>query len=214
MRWILLSFLPIFQKIKGGKNPKDVANFIALATFATSMGYALKSNKDSSESQSKLNKAFHEENLRREAAERKLEELHHQTHAELKQVHKKINSLDDFVKSSSSKANNLISNFNLSSIQEYLMNIFNFGLSFDLLEQLALYNSLCSMYYLSLLSSFFLSKYGNYLIDRFNLEIRYPRLSRYLKYRMIAQKYYFISISVLGVSTILINLGINLYVFY
>ena len=211
MRWILLSFLPIFQKIKGGKNPKDVANFIALATFATSMGYALKSNKDSSEPESKLNKAFHEETLRRE---RKLEELHPQTQAELKQVHKKIYSLDDFVKSSSSKANNLISNFNLSSIQEYFINIFNFGLSFDLLEQLALYNSLCSMYYLSLLSSFFLSKYGNYLIDRFNLEIRYPKLSRYLKYRMIAQKYYFISISVLGVSTILINLGINLYVFY
>ena len=66
------------------------------------------------------------------------------------------------------------------------------------------------MFYLSLFTSFLLGKYANFLIDKLDLEIKYSKISKYLAYRLKAHKYY---LSVLGIGTIIINLGVNIYAF-
>ena len=106
-----------------------------------------------------------------------------------------------------------INNFSITSFQD-LKDLFNkymdFLGSFDLQEQILIFNSLNSFFLLSLLSSFLFNKYGNFLITKFKLVEKYPKIYRLYYYRSQVQKYYFMYISFLAITSLIFILFINL----
>ena len=92
--------------------------------------------------------------------------------------------------------NNFISSFEdvkniINNILDVINSYLDFFNSFDLHQQLLLYNIMFTISLLLLLFSYIGGLYANYLIDKLDLSTRFPQIAKLLYYRLQYQKYYF-----------------------
>lgn len=205
---------------KNFKIPHGVTIF-GVGAGASYLGLAHKKNKE-------LNKAYSD--LQQEITEVKseLQDLKNQTVIEQnetiveqnKTILENINALKDKIENAINNNNN--NNFIPNS--DDINNIFNIGIdyynqyfdflnSFNLHQQMFIYNIIFSFFILSLLFDYLGGLYANYLIEKFELNTKYPKIAKLLKYRLQYQKYYFKYLTFLAVSILIFNIVFNIYLF-
>ena len=194
--------------MKGPKLPHGLTWF-GIATAGYSAYATYRKNEELKKENEQLNQKYEEANQNSQDFKNSVEE----TNNSVKSLENKVDNLNNTINDYISKSNKFISNFSFTSFKD-LKDLFNkymdFISSFDLQQQILIFNSLTSFFLLSLLSSFLFSKYGNFLITKFQLEERFPKIYKILYYRTQVQKYYYIYISFLAISSLIFSLFINL----
>ena len=213
---LILNLLNLVSYMKPPRLPAPpVAGGITYFGIATA-GYSAyvahqekKKNEDLSKENEQLKSDVKEARQNTQEIKQKLED----TTKKVDTLKHKLDNISQNLNDLISKANKYINNFSIISFQD-LKDLFNKYMdylgSFDLQEQILIFNSLNSFFLLSLLSSFLFNKYGNFLITKFKLVEKYPRIYRLFYYRSQVQKYYFMYISFLAITSLIFNLFINL----
>lgn len=207
----ILNLLNLVSFMKFPRIPNGITYFgIATAGYSAYVAHQEK----------KINEVLSKENYPLKGDAKEARQNTQEIKQNLEDATKKVNTLEQKVEYLSknlsdfiSNANKYINNFSITSFQD-LKDLFNkymeFLGSFDLQEQILIFNSLNSFFLLSLLSSFLFNKYGNFLITKFNLVAKFPKLYKVFYYRTQVQKYYFMYISFLAITSLIFNLFINL----
>lgn len=207
----ILNLLNLVSFMKVPRVPHGVTYFgIATAGYSAYVAHQeKKKNEVLSKENDQLKSDAKETRQNTQEIKQKLEDATKKVNTLEQKVDNLSKNLSDFI----SNANKYINNFSITSFQD-LKDLFNkymdFLGSFDLQEQILIFNSLNSFFLLSLLSSFLFNKYGNFLITKFNLVEKFPKLYKIFYYRTQVQKYYFMYISFLAITSLIFNLFINL----
>ena len=123
-----------------------------------------------------------------------------------------LNILNQKILDSSYFSSNFIISFD--DFKSALNNLLDYLNSFEITQQIVIFNILFNLLLLFLLIDYLAGLYANYLIEKFNLNNILPRLTKILQYKMKYQQFYFKYLILLAFSIILLSLTFNGFVLY